>query len=703
MSPSEAGLLDSSKIVRRRRNRLLTCLAVMLFLALFGRLVCVTSRTDTGWETIAGQWRDATVGPFVGDYAPISVREPVDQAAYWLRETKRVQAEEPDSAELAMGSALLLDSPSLAFEVRYMTVSKSAAHAGLTIPEFDTNAINRAFEEFNARCRQKCLASATRATELKPSDVRWWRLRAMMLFDGKSYRIGLVQPHVTDWLRVLQQCQDHDPDNALYNYLVAWYHFERGVDTTQLDDPIIDQANFDLGMQWFLRGQRKPYCDAGGGEMHLLFVFLQRTNAPRVEYANIVDNRSMLLRVGRMARCIARVLWHQAERQEKKRDLATALTLHRQAAHLFDQLMQRRDSPSRDLVTIFLRNAASTALEQFVGKHPGIVSKEEATRICNAANDAKNDAYAVGESSRRLTTRLQPAFSPLLMAASNLADACVAIISPLLLGGAIACALARRLCKTSEQDAAALGVLRHCVAWLVACALTFAILGMAPAEIISRAVQGWCFTLFITLFPTVGMCWLLWKIMVRRRLQFTIRTLLGVTFVWALFLGLLKAAGVIPFDIGNLPILEVSVPPRMTGGWDAQLFQQSLIAAWGRWNWAVYEWKCYSGAYTGAASALLLIAVWRWIRSLRIQSPTTSCPQDRWAHHLVCLGRSALVAAAICMLTYLWLMPSIVKNTEACCQTWMTWLRSPREYEDAMSKAMAEVRAEQNQATPPSQ
>ena len=440
MSLSEPGPPNPFRIAHGARRRLLACLVVVLILVLFTRLAYVASQADTGWETIAGQWRDATIGPFVGNYVPISLREPVDQATYWLRESERVQTGEPDNAELAMASALLLDSPSMAFEVHHMTAPKWATNVGLKIPELDNSAIKRALQEFNVQCRQKCLAEAARATELQPSEVRWWRLRAMTLFDDNSHTIGPIQPHVTDWLRVLQQCQDHDPDNALYDYLIARYYFDRGVDTSKLDNPTIDQANFDLGMQWFLRGQRKAFCDVGGGESHLLFKFLQRTRAPRIEYRDIIQNRYIQYRIDEMARCIARVLWCQAERQEKKQELASALTLRCQAVHLFDQFL-RRGAFFCGVFTVSLHSTASNTLEEFVGKHPGIVSAVEATRIGIAAKQAKIDKSVVDESNRRLTTSL-PSFSPLLMTAGNLADACVTIVLPLLLAGAIMCIVA---------------------------------------------------------------------------------------------------------------------------------------------------------------------------------------------------------------------------------------------------------------------
>ncbi len=96
---------------RPRRRLLLWGGLLLVFLVLAVRLAWVASRTETGWETITQQWRDATVGLVLGNHVPVGSLEPIDQAEFWLRETDRILAADPDNAELAMGAALVLDSP----------------------------------------------------------------------------------------------------------------------------------------------------------------------------------------------------------------------------------------------------------------------------------------------------------------------------------------------------------------------------------------------------------------------------------------------------------------------------------------------------------------------------------------------------------------------------------------------------------------
>jgi hypothetical protein len=177
--------------------------------------------------------------------------------------------------------------------------------------------------------------------------------------------------------------------------------------------------------------------------------------------------------------------------------------------------------------------------------------------------------------------------------------------------------------------------------------------------------------------------------------------LLGVTFIWAVLLGLLRTADLIPFDVSRIQVPTVSVPPHLSGGLDARLFQQPMIAVYGQWSWAVYQWHSYGGPYIGAGLALAIIALWYWIRSHSIRFSATIYPRDRWGNRFVCLGHSMLAAATILMFVYLFITPSVMKYSENYYQTTMVFMRAPREYINTMTKTMAEVRTEQGQAVQP--
>ncbi len=187
--------------------------------------------------------------------------------------------------------------------------------------------------------------------------------------------------------------------------------------------------------------------------------------------------------------------------------------------------------------------------------------------------------------------------------------ASASVILLLLLAGACACLLAKRLGKPGVPPYVPPGVPPHVAVWLAGLAISFAVLGMFPAEIVPPAVQGWIILGSAALFATVTVGWIVWRIMVRRKFQYTIRTMLIVTFFWALFLGLLRTWDVIPFDLSDLSI-SPHVPARGWYGIDAGTWQQGVATTYGSWAWATVQWMGYYGHYVAIGVALVLLAVW---------------------------------------------------------------------------------------------
>lgn len=82
-----------------------------LLLLLAGRVLWVCIQTETGFETIRMQCRDATVGLFLGNYKYVSYREPPDRAEFWLDKTSNLKDTNSTNSALLMGAVLILNSP----------------------------------------------------------------------------------------------------------------------------------------------------------------------------------------------------------------------------------------------------------------------------------------------------------------------------------------------------------------------------------------------------------------------------------------------------------------------------------------------------------------------------------------------------------------------------------------------------------------
>jgi hypothetical protein len=683
---------------KRPRRRLLLWGGLLLaFLVLAVRLAWVASRTETGWETISQQWRDATVGLVLGDHVPVGSLEPIDQAEFWLRETDRILAADPDNAELAMGAALVLDSPGWGFIYRYTKPNDSSSDLARRMvgtvfpPELDQAALDRAINQFEERCRANCLALAARATDLQPKELRWWRLRALLLIQDQAFGGGRG-PRSPDWLRDLARCAEHDPDNALYDYIAAWQCLAAGIDNGSLELRVVDKPKFDQAMEHLHEGLKKPFCAGGDGETTQLTKFVARSRVPHVEQAEALGG-SIPIRMLSIMRDPWRVQLLQAEQREKSGDLQGALALERQAIRYADQFVVASRAARLDFAIPSIRSGSYATLRTLLAKYPRLVSTTEVRRIKAAATEADLEQKALLESGKRLSARRHPSTSAGFLPAGLLTSATVATVPLLLLLAVCAAVLAARLRKGGEQHACQPGPCAHASAWLAGYALSFIVLGMFPAEIVPPAVQGWIILGSIALFATVTVGWIVWRIMVRRRFQYTIRTMLIVTFFWALFLGLLRTFDIIPFDLSDLS-LSPHVAARGWRGLDAGTLQKVFAKAYGAWAWAAAQWFGYYGHHVAIGLALAVLAFWHHLRAGRAGTGTPPRKRDRWASLLRCLGRSMLAAAIVWLLVYLAIAPSVVQSAEDAYQTQMEYLRNPQAYYDAMTKTMAEVRAD---------
>jgi hypothetical protein len=102
---------------------------------------------------------------------PVPERDPSEQAEFWLSEADRILQADPNDAALAMGAAVVLDSPSNEYLDRHTVIGSHFGQPALVIPNKKTLQIDRA--KFEAKCRTRCLALAQRAMELDPTNVEW--------------------------------------------------------------------------------------------------------------------------------------------------------------------------------------------------------------------------------------------------------------------------------------------------------------------------------------------------------------------------------------------------------------------------------------------------------------------------------------------------------------------------------------------------
>lgn len=684
--------------MRLRLRDLPPVVLAALLLGLAVRAAWVASRTETGWDVLRMQWYNATLGWLLGDYEPIGQREPTDQADYWLAETDRILAAHPDDAELAMGAAWVLDAPGHEFLARYV---KFEDWSGTVFPKLDDDKVGLAVDAFEEKTAARCCELAARATELEPENVAWWRQRALLLFR-KAVFVERKGPRDPQWLDVLAECARHDPDNALYDYLAAAHFWDTGADVDFAAHKEIlhvkDAAVFSRGNACFQRGLAKRQLATGQEGFLATLALLRHSRAPRNEYPKIAGGRYVLIRTGPLAKELVQWPKWQANTRLQQGDPAGAPTLLRQPLRVLDQIAAAGDAWPLDTVTAYIPQWAVGELRRAAEKHPELVSAEELAAIRSREEAATVD-WKVREAAAPKFNRQHPApeAPPLIVSAAW----AFALLAAWLLcaAGLVAWGLAAWLMGSRLGWRPRLGPVRHAICWVVAFALTFTVLGIAPAGLIAPVAQKWT----VAGVASVVFIWLLaWGIHVwytRRRLQYSLRGLL------LLMLGVSALSAIVvslgfddPVWLAQLPS-HVQVPAQGWAGTDAAVMGKILDADKKPWNWVLWQWAAYGGAYVSLAVCLLLVVAWYALMRRRgsaeeVQHYREAPRRARFGAMLDCAARSALALAACLLALHLALSPPIIAWSESEYAYRIAYQRDPGLYQRQTGAAIAEIKAD---------
>ena len=637
----------SATTIRPLRRSILSMLIALLVLCLAVRFVWDVSHTEIGWETVRQQWRDETLGWFTGSRVPIGCRPPAEQAEFWLAETERILAEEPNNAELAAAAALLLDSPGSGFEYRFLIPQEKMLEQWVIegpppekleyfTPRIDYDAIAKAMDDFEERCQRRCLAYAAKATELQPDEPRWWRLRALLLFRRQLYS-DKAGPRDPRWFELLAECKKHDPDNALYDYLAAWRFWQEGVDTNSLDQEVTDKEKFQRGMDYFLKGQKKDYLAVGGDEPALVIEFLRHTKLPCLDYEGVAATKSILFRFSSSLRGLWRINLNLAEQSEQAGDLAEALDIRRRNERVFDQFDRSGDAIASDCWILFIHRADLKLLFEFLEKHQQLVSKEEFKQIKTAAEEAELNTKSIQEAGHRLAARQTPTSIPHVIVKSALAGAAAQSIVFLLIFGVGLFAILKftgknPLCNTISS------ILGLAVVWVCGYLLSFLVLGLAPAGIIPLEIQKLVVPIAISTLIAAAAGWVFWKTVVQSNFHYASRILITLALLCIATVGAVWTWGGVPSPSSRI-VCNLYVPPR---GWQnvaPGLLQQAFVIVCGRWNWALVQWMVYYGPLVGIGVSIGLLMLWGGI-------------SRRWSGVFAGMCRSALGVAILWIIVY---------------------------------------------------
>jgi hypothetical protein len=261
------------------------------------------------------------------------------------------------------------------------------------------------------------------------------------------------------------------------------------------------------------------------------------------------------------------------------------------------------------------------------------------------------------------------------------------------------CLLPAVLLGQNETEASPLGVRRQAFAWCLVCGAVLVVFGMLPAEFISRRAQSRIVTVSAWgLLAVVGafVLAIAFRSLRRRNFQFSLLGMFGLTTTAAILaligpalVDIYKGFVVYPFEgllrfrawrgFAGLPPLQTNVPS-------------------GSWPLVMLQWSLYSGPLLSVFSAMAMISVWFAWRSARRAGERffnywTRHIRVRWASLASYVAKSAAGAAAVWLLLYFLVAPSVIHTVEDEFQYRMRYARYPAEHMERIAAARAEILA----------
>ena len=675
---------------------------LLVLVGLTCRLLWQASRTETGQETLRLQWRDATWGLAVGNRTPIHSQEPATQARLWLDEIDRTVSRDGSDAELTIGAALVLDSPSQEYVSKYLKRIETIPGLG-AFPELDEEGLKAAEDAFEAQCKERCLELAAKATEADPANVDWWRLRALLLWRYSMYSYD-DSPRVDNWLEILQEASQHDPENALYDYLAAHFYWESSAEvdfqgeTEQL--AVKDAERFDRGVHHFEQGQKKTFFVVGDAGFSAVERFLSETAVPITDHEKIVNSRPIHMRRSLLLRGVWRWHGYRADAVAAEGDVRKALAMQRENLHLLNQFTGVGASAEYDNIAIARRVSTSYQMSTIVRKHKELFSAEVIEEIAVLEENARLTKTVVEQAARELAKNRPQRRTGITITGrpSTVLSALAVGIAPslaiiLTFVGVLAVGFSRIV---SECELPKVGVIGHLFSFVAAFMCTALVFGLAPSKIVPPLIQAWMLTILVIVSPVAVVSWVVWTWLRRRAFRFSLRALLMVVFAFSVLFGIVAVARPNGESFAQLPF-DLSIPALGWEGWDAKSLE-NVIRPDASWLWAALQWTAYYGQYLTVVVWAAIVAFLLHVKLRRYHARTGGvAPAFRnflgaWIRSQ---GHACLTLSALVTILYLSFAPAVLAEADRHFQENIAFARKPSDHWSKVQRAVERVRADQ--------
>jgi len=703
---------------RLTASRLWPMLLVLVIAGLTARAVWHASTTETGWQFLEEQARWATLGWFI-EPEPIVHRLPPEQAKFWLARTDEVLRRYPDDAEVAMGAALMLHRPDDRYRWPKYKVGIMESW-GVAIVSYDVHEAEKLELEFELLCRERCLELAERATDLEPDNLAWWRLRGLLL-PPYYHPWDDFDARIPDWEKILQTCAEHDPDNALYDYLAGNIHFYASCEITFDDDvnPLLeihDAEQFAAGIACFERAQAKPLFVIGREGYRAVarsetLARLSSTQLPITMKGTLADHRRI---EGADRSLRSDIHFWQGARAHSARvagDAPAAFERYQQILAFRDQCEQGDANDGSHLTYSVTARPPAFPMHELAVEHPGLVDAEQMRQL----EAAKDEAKLNFEAYRRAATKVYqqaPASGTsqsLVERVPTLRVFLAWLPRPIVLLGLIAGALGGLGCLIGGLSDRPVGPLIYLPLFAGCLGLSVTLLGLSPAEVIDPEVQDWLFTLVALGIPAVVAIGIVWALWTGKRPQFSLARLLVGMLGVSLLMGMFSLAAADLDALDTFPF-QWSIPPQEIAELATEVQHRRIretLSANYPGIWPLLQWWAYHGEFVAIGLWLTLLVVWQMMRDGRTRQATSEAKlpatgptwRDWLGPPLRTLARAAVLVSGLLLIIYLAAAPALIVPVEQHYQQQVAFGRNPQtewdEIQQNMDQAKAELRREQ--------
>jgi len=638
----------------------------------------------------------------VGNRTPIHSQEPATQARLWLDEIDRTLSRDGSDAELMIGAALVLDSPSQEYVSKYLKRIETIPGFG-AFPELDKEGLKAAEDAFEAECKERCLELAANATEIDATNVDWWRLRALLLWRYSMHSYG-DSPRVDNWLEVLQETSQHDPENALYDYLAAHFYWESSaeVDFQGMNERLVvkDAERFDRGVSHFEQGQKRPFFVVGDAGFSAVERFLGETAIPITGHEKIVNSRLIHMRRSLLLRSVWRWHGYRADALAAEGDVRRALAMQRENLRLLNQFTGVGASAEYDNIAIAIRVSTTYQMNTLVSEHKDFFQAEQIEEIALLEENARLTRKVVEQAARELAKNRPQRRTGITITGSpsTVLSALVVGISPslvviLILVGLLAVGLSR---IGRERDLPKVGIIGPLLSLVAAFMCTVVVFGLAPSKIVPPAIQAWVLTILVIVSPVAVVSWVAWTWLRRRAFKFSLRAMLMCVFAFSVLFGIVAVARPNAESFAQLPF-DLSIPARGWEGLDAKSLENAFSPR-ASWLWAVLQWTAYYGQYLTVAVWAAIVAILLRFKLRRYHARTGGvAPSFRnflgvWTRSQ---GHACLTLSALVTILYLSFAPAVLAEAEWQFQENIAFARKPSDHWSNVERAVQRVRAGQ--------